>query len=109
MALAPVIVFGWIFDRSSRNVLYKFVRSGFSFSAPEADGWDEERANHQEIKGLSFVYIAFVASIALQSLMLGIGSDSTAMLVLWSIFLTSMLKGMPLTRKVDPAPYPPSS
>ena len=107
-ALAPLIVFGWMFDRSTRGGLFTFVRSGFRFPPPDDEFWDDARANHREIKDISLVFIVFEASIALQFLMLAIWSGSTGMLVLWSILLTSVLRGMPLTRKADPVPFPPS-
>ena len=104
-ALAPVMVFGWMFNRSSRGVLFTFVRSGFHFPPPEDEYWNEVRANHQEIRDMPLVFVVFQASLALQFLMVGIWSGSATMPVLWGILVTSVLKGVPLTRKADPVPF----
>ena len=67
--LAPLIVFGWMFDRTSRRVLFTITRSGFKDLPPDSELWEDMQRDQNDHQKVSLVATVFFVSIGLQALM----------------------------------------
>ncbi len=104
--LAPLIVFGWMFDRTSRRVLFTITRSGFKDLPPDSELWEDMQRDQNDHQKESLVATVFFVSIVLQALMIEIWISSFAAFLMGSIVITSFGKNALLKLKLQPIPLP---